>query len=61
MVAQNATGLWDFECPVTRCGFTSSGWESKKKAQERGKMHQEEHDSQEPMQELAAYEGRGSN
>ena len=49
---------YDYECPVGQdgplpCGFVSRGWPTKKAAAERGAQHQAEHDSGEPMPELA--------
>lgn len=35
------------------CGFVSSGWPTKKAASERGEQHAAEHESGEPMPELA--------
>lgn len=44
----------DYEC--RECGFTSTGWDTKKASTARGKQHQAEHESGEPMPELADFE-----
>lgn len=41
---------WDYECP--ECGWTTSGWASKKAAEARGAQHQAEHETGEAMPEL---------
>lgn len=43
--------MHDYTCPD--CGFTSTGWPTKKAAAERGKQHQTEHETGEPAPELA--------
>lgn len=43
---------FDYLCEQPRCGFASYGWSSKKKAQARGKEHEAEHDSGQPMREM---------
>ncbi len=45
-------GRYRFECP---CGFVSSGWEVKADAAERQYQHAAEHDSRQPMTELADF------
>lgn len=39
----------DVECD---CEWKSTGWPSKKQAQERARQHDEEHETQQPMPEL---------
>lgn len=43
---------YDFNCEVPDCGFQSSGWDTEKLRDRRAAQHLEEHDTQEPMQEL---------
>jgi hypothetical protein len=47
---------WVFACPT--CPFTSRGWESKKRAEQRRAQHRQEHDTREAMPELADVAGR---
>jgi hypothetical protein len=44
----------DYTCKG--CGFTSTGWPTKKAADSRGKQHQTEHETGDPMPELAENE-----
>jgi hypothetical protein len=44
----------DFECPD--CGWLSRGWATKKARDERGRQHKAEHETGEPMSELADFE-----
>lgn len=57
-MAKQITGNGDdgyvFTC--ADCGFESSGWSSKQKATARGAEHKAEHESGEPMRELADFE-----
>ena len=50
---------YDFECKelvgAEPCGFKSSGWDTKKLRDKRAKQHLEEHETGEPMQELADF------
>jgi hypothetical protein len=57
-VSQSEDGTWGFECQENNCEWTSTGWETKKLATTRGDQHKDEHESGEPMQELAEFEGR---
>jgi hypothetical protein len=43
----------DYVCPEEGCGWTSRGWDTKKAATERGKEHKAEHETGDPMPELA--------
>lgn len=45
--------LFTYTCP--RCGWTSRGWGSEELAAKRGQQHQEEHETLEPMPELAEF------
>lgn len=45
----------DFKCKEKDCGFESRGHETKKLADARGKEHMQEHESGEPMRELAEF------
>lgn len=47
--------MTDYECPVEGCGFVSRGWPSKSAAAERGRQHKAEHETGEPMPELADF------
>lgn len=46
-------GGWDFGCPD--CEFTSTGWGTRKAAEERGQQHADEHSTGVPMPELADF------
>jgi hypothetical protein len=46
----------DYECPEPNCEFISAGWGTKKARDERGRQHKAEHETREPMQELADFE-----
>lgn len=50
--------MHDYTCD--RCDFTSEGWPTQKAARDRGKQHTAEHDSGEPMPELAESGIRGA-
>lgn len=43
----------DFTCPD--CGFTSTGWPTKKAADARGKQHANEHETGELMDDLHTF------
>ncbi len=43
----------DYECPD--CGWTSTGWPTKKQRDERGRQHRDEHATAEPMPELVDF------
>ena len=45
-----------YQCPDPGCGFTSEGWPTKKARDARGRQHQAEHDTGEPMPELIDFE-----
>lgn len=51
-VTKGADGCYGFECP---CGFVSAGWSKKADATARETQHQAEHDTAEPMTELADF------
>lgn len=42
----------DYKCSIPGCGWTSTGWESKKVADARGAQHEAEHKTSKPMPEL---------
>lgn len=44
-----------FQCPVRRCGFKSTGWATEELATLRGRQHQHEHETGEPMPELSEF------
>jgi hypothetical protein len=46
---------YGFECPRPGCGFRSDGWRLKKHSVARAKQHDEEHETGEPMPELADF------
>jgi hypothetical protein len=47
----------DYECP--ECEFISTGWPTKKAATARGRQHKAEHETGEPMPELATTNQEG--
>ncbi len=47
---------WTYTCRA--CGFRSSGWASKRRAEERRRQHLEEHTHRAPMPELRELEVR---
>lgn len=54
--------VYDFVCPVQRCGgnrgpFESLEWPNRKDAEARARQHLEEHETSEPMPELAEFMG----
>lgn len=51
--AVTSTSAHDFVC--SECGFTSSGWPTKTARDQRGRQHKAEHESGEPMPELAEF------
>ncbi len=53
MVTRKAdNGTYWFECP---CGFSSSGWDVRADATARRLQHDAEHDTWQPMTELADF------
>lgn len=53
---EHVDDAWTYTCAV--CGFRSSGWASKRKADERRRQHLAEHTHRAVMPELAELEER---
>lgn len=53
--SQHREGQWDFVCTEPRCSFISIGWDTERLATVRGDEHQAEHETEEPMRELAEF------
>lgn len=51
-------GVYDVEC---ECGWVSAGWDRKKDADARRAQHHEEHETNEPMPELAVFRAAKEN
>jgi hypothetical protein len=53
----------DFTCDIeergAECGFTSTGWPTKADRDARAKQHKAEHESGQPMPELADFTREG--
>lgn len=43
---------WSATCTDGNCGFTSTGWPTKARAERRMRLHATEHETGEPMSEL---------
>lgn len=56
MTVEKDGDTYGFTCP---CGFTSTGWEVKAAAVARDKQHATEHDTGQPMPELADFDREG--
>jgi hypothetical protein len=66
VVKSEDNGLWDALCPGEEagdpaCEFTSAGWGTRDQARDRLREHREEHESGEPMRELADFMEEAKN